>query len=594
MPYVADFETTTDPSDCRVWAYAISDIDNPDNILVGNSIEKFMEWCNWKSKNATVYFHNLKFDGGFIIDYLLKNGFTHTTTIEEQKTNTFNTLISDSGLFYQIEVIFWKNGRYVKKVKFQDSLKILPMPVEKIAKAFKLPFQKLELDYTTYRPVNHILTKEEYDYIKNDVKIVATALKFLISQGMTKMTTASNALNEYKTIINPKNFERWFPIPTYDNEVRPSYKGGFTYLNPLYKEVDVGYGIVLDVNSLYPSVMYYSLLPYGDPIFFEGKYEKDDEYPLYIQKFTCQFEVKPGHIPTIQLKGNRHFLATEYVTSSNDLDVTLSLTNVDFDLFMEHYNVYNIEYEYGYKFKGAHDMFKDYIDKWSEAKINAKKEDNGGLYTLAKLMLNSLYGKFATAPFVRSKIPYLDDDVVKYHYSDYEDKDPIYVPMASFITSYARNKTIRSAQKVYNLFCYADTDSLHLNLKLPDNLLKLSSKELENLTTKDLIENGVDIPEDFEVDPTKLGAWKIESTFNRAKFLRQKSYVEDSNLPDTWGTKDYNPSLLKITCAGMPAKCHKYVTFDNFKLGTIYSGKLQPKIVPGGVVLMDVDFTIKI
>ena len=594
MPYVADFETTTDPNDCRVWAYAICDIDDPEHVNVGISLEKFLEHCHWKLKNATVYFHNLKFDGGFIIDYLLKNGFTHTTKVEDKATNTFNTLISDKGMFYQIEVIFWKNGSYTKKVTFQDSLKILPMPVDKIAKAFKLEFQKLEIDYNEYRPIGHLLTKEEIAYIKNDVKIVAHALKYLFSQGMTKMTTASNALNEYKRIITPKNFERWFPIPDYDNDVRQSYKGGFTYLNPKFKEKEIGAGVVLDVNSLYPSVMYYEKLPYGEPIFFEGEYQKDDIYDVYIQMFTCQFEVKEDYIPTVQLKHNSFFSPTEYVTSSEDLEVTMCLTNVDLELFLEHYNVYNMVYHSGYKFKSAKGLFKDYIDKWSNAKIEAKKEGNGGLYTLSKLMLNSLYGKFATAPFVRSQIPYLDGDIVKYRYSDYEDKEPIYIPMASFITAYARNKTIRSAQKLYNIFCYADTDSLHLNLDLPNELKNLSNEELENLTTKDLIKAGVNFPEDFEIDPTLLGAWKIESHFHRAKFLRQKSYVEDSNLPCTWNNDSYDSKLLKITCAGMPAKCHKYVTFDNFRVGTTYTGKLQPKRVNGGVVLMDVDFTIKL
>lgn len=34
------------------------------------------------------------------------------------------------------------------------------------------------------------------------------------------------------------------------------YRGGFTYCNPKYKEKIVGKGVVLDVNSLYPSILY--------------------------------------------------------------------------------------------------------------------------------------------------------------------------------------------------------------------------------------------------------------------------------------------------------------------------------------------------
>ena len=58
--YCADFETTTDENDCRVWAYSIINIDNEDDFIYGNNMEDFIQWC---IKNpSTLYFHNLKFD----------------------------------------------------------------------------------------------------------------------------------------------------------------------------------------------------------------------------------------------------------------------------------------------------------------------------------------------------------------------------------------------------------------------------------------------------------------------------------------------------------------------------------------------------
>ena len=53
------------------------------------------------------------------------------------------------------------------------------------------------------------------------------------------------------------------------------------------------------------------------------------------------------------------------------------------------------------------DGFKEYIDKWISRKNNATIEKNYGQRTLAKLMLNSLYGKFATKLETKSKFPYL-------------------------------------------------------------------------------------------------------------------------------------------------------------------------------------------
>ena len=159
-----------------------------------------------------------------------------------------------------------------------------------------------------------------------------------------------------------------------------------------------------DVNSLYPYIMYTRLLPYGEPLEFSGKYKNNKNYPLYIQIIRCQFEIKENKIPTIQLKHTGIFNDTEYLTSSGNEDVILYLTNVDYELFIEQYNIYNIEYLGGFCFKARKGMFKKYIDKWVKVKIESKQTGNKSLYTLAKLMLNALYGKFGLNPDVKSKI----------------------------------------------------------------------------------------------------------------------------------------------------------------------------------------------
>ena len=573
--YVADFETTTQDDDCRVWAWASCNIDNLDDITYGIDIESFMNYCKDSEENNIIYFHNLKFDSQFIMSYLLNNGFMHTTEKEDRKTNTFNTLISDKGMFYQIEVIFNKKGKNINKVTFLDSLKLIPLSVDAIAKSFKLDFQKLDLDYTTFRPKGHQLTEHEKDYISNDVKIVAYAVKYFKDQGLDKMTIGACALAEYKKIIGKRNFEKVYPTPKYHDDVKQSYKGGFTYLNPKFSGKTVGKGIVLDVNSLYPSVMHDCYMPFGTPIFFNGKYEYDPVYPLYTQMFRCSFEIKKGKIPTVQIKHTMFFKGNEYLTSSNDEEVCLCLNSVDMELFLEHYEVYNMEYISGWKFKASYGLFKEYVEKWSNKKIEAKKEGNHGMYLISKLFLNSLYGKFGSDNKVASKIPYLDEEgIVSYKDDEAKPKDPIYVAVASFITSFARLKTISAAQTImdnYNSgkskiqFVYADTDSLHC--VSPDGTL----------------------PEGLDIDPTKLGAWKYESRFNKAKFIRQKCYIE-------YGTEDvYNDDAqleLKVTVAGMPASCHEQVTFENFKIGASYTGKLLPKRVKGGVVLKEDKFTI--
>ena len=554
MTYAVDFETTTDVDDCRVWAWAVCEVGNYDNFKYGTTINSLMEMCK-KDKNNILYFHNLKFDGEFILYWLFHNGFKLNNE-SKLNTNEFSTLISDTGLFYSIEICFKRTKKEIVKVKILDSLKILPFSVEKVAQAFNLPISKLSINYQEKREIGHKLTEEEISYIKNDVEIVARAIEILHKQGLTKMTTGANALEEYKKIISKKLFEKWFPPPLYDSDIRQAYKGGFTYLNPKYCGKDIKNGIVLDVNSLYPSVMYYSPLPYGEGKYFTGKYINDDNYNLYIQMFRCQFKLKKGYIPTIQLKNNMFFVPTEYLESSKGEYITMCLTNIDLELFFEHYEVYDIDYISGWKFRSYIGLFKNYIDKWNKIKVQATIEKNGAMRSIAKLMLNSLYGKFALNPKVKSKYPFLgEDDIIHYRIVEEADRKPIYIPMGVFITSWARYKTITSAQKVYDRFIYADTDSLHLE--------------------------GEEIPDGLEISDTELGKWKLESHFTKARFIRQKSYIEEID------------SKLKITCAGMPESCYKYVTWDNFHKGAEYNGKLKISHTSGGIVLLESPHTLR-
>lgn len=408
--FTADFETATWLEDeTFVWAWATCEIGNEENLTIDNNIDSFIEYCK-QEKNATFYFHNLKFDGEFIIYWALTHGFKHVTKKEDIESNTFTTLISDMGQFYTIALYFEKGNKRVHKVTFIDSLKIIPFSVEAIAKSFNLPISKLSIDYNKPRERNHILTQEEIEYIKNDVLIVAKALKVLFDEELTRMTQGSNALNDFKEILTKSKFKHYFPQLDYevDKDIRKSYRGGFTYLNPIYKEKDVENVVVLDVNSLYPSVMYEKKLPFGEPIFFTGKYENDNVYDLYIQMITCSFEIKENKIPTIQIKNNKSFFrSNEYLENSSNEIVCLVLTNIDLKLFLEQYNVYDLNYECGWKFKSIQGIFTEYIDKWITRKNKATIEGNKGLRTLAKLMLNALYGKFATSLDVQGKIPYL-------------------------------------------------------------------------------------------------------------------------------------------------------------------------------------------
>ena len=509
-----------------------------------------------------------KFDGEFIIYWLLKNGFTHIEKKKDIKDNTFTTLISNMGQFYNIVVYFKKCNKSYHKVTFIDSLKIIPFSVDETAKAFKLPISKLSIDYNVPREKNHILTEDERNYIKNDVLIMSMALNVIFNEGLTKMTRASNALNDYKEIVGKSRFEHCFPVldKELDDNLRKSYKGGFTYLNPIYIEKDVKNVVNLDVNSLYPYCMYSKPLPFDYPKYFKGKYENDKIYNLYIQRITCSFKIKKNKIPTIQIKNSMSFIGNEYLESSDNENVCLTLTSVDLKLFLENYKTYNLEYLDGWKFKSIQGMFSDYINKWIEKKNMATIIKNGGQRTLAKLMLNSLYGKFATSLEVQSKIPYLEDEIVHYTLSKKQEKDGLYLPVASFITAYAREITIRTSQAIkeysinkygIDMYIYSDTDSIKTLLPI---------EELKQFCN---------------IDDVELGAWKNEGIATKGRWVRQKCYLEEID------------GEIHITCAGMPKSCYSQVEWNKFKVGLSVGGKLTFKHVKGGVKLVETEFTIK-
>lgn len=210
MLLTADFETTTNPDDCRVWAWGVCEIGNPEYFKYGNNIDSFMEYAE-KSKNSTFYWHNLKFDAEFVFVWLFEHGFKHVENKEDLVSKSFFTIISDMGQFFGVKIVFEKKGKKTKFVQFYDSLKILPFSVAEIAKAFDLPIKKGELDYHEDRPIGHKLTENEISYLRNDVEIVSRALKVLFDQNLTKMTQAGNAFHDYKETVGKRNFERWFP-----------------------------------------------------------------------------------------------------------------------------------------------------------------------------------------------------------------------------------------------------------------------------------------------------------------------------------------------------------------------------------------------
>lgn len=385
---------------------------------------------------------------------------------------------------------------------------------------------------------------------------------------MSRLTVGSDALNDYKSLGSAEWFRERFPLldGDADADIRRAYRGGFTYADPRFSGRVLGEGNVYDVNSLYPSVMYSERIPWGMPQVFDSLAEAKEhmrETDVYITRLVFGARLKDDHIPCIQIKGSSHYSATEYQQVIEN-GTEMWVCSVDLELWEEQYDLDIDAMAETYVFRTEVGLFRDYIDKWSEVKANSE----GGRRAIAKLFLNSLYGKFATNPDCTGKIPVLDDDVVRLVRGPEESRDPVYTAAGVFITAYARAQTVRAAQAHYHQFAYADTDSLHLL---------------------------GDPPTDLDIHPSRLGAWKHESRFKAALFARAKAYTEVMSDDDTCidcGRSHWIPGEWETHIAGLPRAAQKLVRFEDYTNGRVFEGKLTPVKVPGGVVLKDVGFTL--
>ena len=640
---VGDFETTVynGQKTTEVWASACVELFTED-VYVFHSIDEQFKYFESLSTNVVCYYHNLKFDGEFWISYLL-NVAGYKQAYEQDDENDINTIhwlkpkdmpcksfsysISSMGTWYKLVI-----KAHNKIIELRDSYKLLPFRLKKIGKSFKTKHQKLDMEYKGVRYAGCYISPEEEAYIKNDVLVIKEALEIMFQQGHKKLTIGSCCLAEYRSIIGGKKFDEYFPniydieideklygSPNAGEYIRKSYRGGWCYLARGKENKIFINGTTADVNSLYPSVMSSesgSKYPIGLPTFWKGDYipEEAKAYDkFYFIRVKTMFHIREGKLPFIQIKGNLRYKATEMLESSDIFDkatgeykqfrktidgdivptyVILTMTMVDWKLFQEHYYLLEPEILDGCYFDAKIGIFDEYIEKYKKIKI----ESTGALRELAKLFLNNLYGKMASNTDSSFKVAYLDENkVVKYFIVNEHNKKPGYIPVGSAITSYARNFTIRAAQKNYHGpdkpgFIYADTDSIHCDL-MPDDLVGVIE------------------------DPKEFCCWKFESCWDKGLFVRQKTYIEHVTHENR---EPIEEPYYNVKCAGMPdrsknlflkamgekVKEEEYteeekeflkreLTLSDFKRGLILPGKLIPKRIPGGVLLTEVPYEMR-
>lgn len=621
---MADFETTVFDGQTftEVWAYAWCRLGS-ENATIGNNIYDFFnDMINQAfDKNIIVFFHNLKFDGSFLLNFMLsqdnfkqaiyqdRHGDWHFKKSDELKNGEFAYMISDMGAWYDI-VLKW-HGHLIT---FRDSLKLLPFSVAKIGKDFGTKHQKTSIEYTGERHAGGVISDEERQYIANDVLVMSEALQIFFKLAENKSTIGACCIHDYRKMTKKEDWEANFPdmydehidtkafdAENADQYIRRSYKGGWVYVAEGKENKIFTDGVTADVNSLYPSMMSSqssNFYPVGAPRFYKGdtipKQYIDKTKYYYFVRIRTRFYLKHGKLPFIVINGSWRYPSRTPLKSSDVLDdngdyceyiktesgeledtsVILTLTCTDWELLQEHYNLIDCQILDYCVFKSAIGIFDTYIDKY--AKI--KKESKGAKRQVAKLFLNNLYGKMAQSTNSSFKIARLSDGVLKFTTQKANDRKPMYIPIGSAITSYSRAFTIRAAQQNYHGvnergFIYADTDSIHCDI---------APEEVKGIA----------------IHPVNFCCWKLENYWDKAIFVRAKTYIEHTTHEDGEKVEPY----YLIKCAGMSKGAKENfknmlisgeANLSDFKVGLEVDGKLLPKQIKGGTLLINTTFKIR-
>lgn len=626
IEYVADFETTADriyniktrkldreKSTTWVCAWALIPVESDpkeSHIIKGRTIDSFMAavaniysgipLVNKRKPKLTVFTHNLKFDGDFIMWWLLHGHGEITDEVRENVLYSFTARWDDN------------------IVTFRDSLKIFPRTAEKIGELYGIQKLKGEWDYTKFRYCTTPVSDEEWEYVFHDVMIISKALADYRAKGYVENTQASIAYNDrlrrtfpkfHKTWarrLKEKNYSRF--LDTFPRDIRPleyhlhkhllmSYYGGISYLNPRYACQDLTHVHSYDVHSMYPDKMANAWLPVGQPNIIENPTQ--EEAWRLIRNYNCiivdwedlSIELKSADnfpvlmFPTMPSTSIR--MEGKIIKCKNEI---AALTGLDCRMMQSEYNIISGTITRIYFFSSKRGPYKIFVDYWMQIKSdadkvrnnpNAKKEEISVAKTqreLAKVMLNASYGKDGTKLLRQVHSTYLDTetDLLESSFSTEIADIEYYLPSAIFICAWARWQLWNAARILRTELIYSDTDSVKVTEK-GKALLEASG--------------------DFIIDPYKLGTWGYEGEYTTARFVRQKtySYTQDGKRHYiVCGAPDDIKAVMEIDdfLPGMEISLDKIHACTDSETGKPLQGRLLPVRVRGGVILEETGFKI--
>lgn len=536
-------------------------------------------------KQHTIYFHNLYYDFNIILYELMYNDFTQYVNdyegMEYENLNLIEERIIDKSKLFivmgeNLKKATGVNILYRDKIfKIRDTFRIISSSQDKILKAFgykeKPPIDFDNFDVNNESQIAELRNRNRYDVISLSRCIEKFKGVLESEYGATGDTASSIALKAVKNDLG-ENFEKFYPKiagEEFEKISRMGYNGGITqhtyHCDTGIIHNDISY---IDINSSYPFT-HSQDVPYGTP-------EKIDyianTYSEYLIK--VEFELIEPFIPCVRCS-SASYVFSEYKLESDTYHKRdefphkfkgyLALTNYDIMMIQKYYK-HKIEIIKGFKYPVA-PLFRDFIKHLYAKKYMYKRSDNKVMELAIKLLLNSLYGKFAQ-DLTGFQEFYTKEERIKIFAKDL---NKIYCPLSSCIVSSARYNWAEVVNKNPLNFLYGDTDSAMFFDK--------------SLIDESIIGND-------------LGKWSYEfsgKNIDRCKILGKKNYMLEVD----------NDIILK--CVGLPNDRSKIynkekfdegilevenIDFSNFEIGKEFIIQKMKKVY-GGIAMHYTPFTIK-
>lgn len=539
--------------------------DNFDNFL-GETLKK-----QYFGYNHYAHFGG-KFDFLWLLDSLRNYNYNYD-------------IIDVNGKILQIEVFKNSNARLKgKSINFTDSYALLPKKLSEITESFKVEHNKISVNFFDTEKENY---KDKWkhwklfqEYLKYDCLGLYESIKEfekIVNKygGKINLTIASTSLNIFKNrylknyifslkdIVIGKDIFNKPIILKVEELIRDYYFGGRTEIFKRYIE----YGFYYDVNSLYPFVMLQKM-PISEP-----KY-------LRVENINLQKDIGMIHCTNIEFWKKDIIPLIPYKLQLKDSTKLIFPMGkfsgwIDLDLYRKAIKIgYKIDCDYGIIFD-ADTIFKDFILDFYQLRFL-----NETMKLVAKLIMNSLYGKWAQKRIKEMIIKYLGDDeeflkTLEPYLLDEnlykitkESKSKHIIPsISSHITTLSQLELYKYIEKVgYNNIYYCDTDSLITTEKL------VTSKNLGDIKLEYEINRGIFLlPKTYYIEGFNVLKNEHDTKIVMKGFTKTKYSYEDfyKGLMGDYSSFTYSSNKLFGFKESLKRK-NKFVHFGN-KINSIKS-----------------------